>query len=147
MVLPCDRAAQVIDAAGADGRFELRSFYEYIIEPELSGTPAQAAHIEPLANWFCVACTEASAAVSIPLGLTPLVGLNVQTTSQFYQWVESHRANSMAKIGAIGPGLTSAAFDTGVTRITRAMETATQESIAFFASVSKSTKSKRLAVS
>ena len=36
----------------------------------------------------------------------------------------------MAKIGAIGPGLTSAAFDTGVTRITRAMETATQDSIA-----------------
>ena len=51
-------------------------------------------------------------------------------TSQFYQWVESHRANSMAKIGAIGPGLMSAAFDTGVTRITRAMETVTQDSIA-----------------
>ena len=96
MVLPCDRAAQVIDAAGVDGRFELRSFYEYVIEPKLSGTPAQAARIEPLANWFCVACTEASAVVSIPLGLTPLVGLNVQTTSQFYQWLESHCANSMA---------------------------------------------------
>ena len=130
MLVPCDKAAQVVDAAGADGRFDLRAFYEYLIEPELSGTPEQAARIEPLADWFRVACTEATATINIPLGLTPLVGLDVPTTSQFYQWVESHRAHSMAKIGAIGPGLTSAAFDAGVTRITRSMETATQDSIA-----------------
>ena len=101
-------------------KFDLRAFYEHVIQPDLSGTPAQAARIEPVANWFRVACTEVTAEVSIPLGLTPRVGLDVQTTSQFYQWVESHRANSMAKIRAIGPGLTSAAFDTGVNRITRA---------------------------
>ena len=78
----------MVNASGANGKFTLKAFYDYdVIDPELNRTPAQAAQIEPIVDWFRVACTEATITVSIPLGLTPLVGLNVQTTSQCYKWV------------------------------------------------------------
>lgn len=109
-----------------NGVYTLLAFYDLFIRgPATSGDAAQEAYIAPLLNWYRAACTtdangHPAHAITPVTSALPLQNLLLQS------WAGRTKFQMKTALGTGGPGLTSVAFNAGVT----SLETAIRETSA-----------------
>ena len=114
----------------ASGVYGPADFFNRFIQPELaSGEADRIATIRPLAEWWRLACTEDAGGCLCEVD--PVTPAGLAQTGAFNQWVNRTRHLSMSRLGAVGPGLTTAAFQAGVTTLADRMTETTQAHIDF----------------
>jgi hypothetical protein len=122
MILPPEIVADAISGAPLDGCYTLLGFYNQFLARPMAGTAAEQATYTPLCEWWRVACTDAAGGAPI-LAVTPLAPANLRETARLSTWANQVRELAMARVGAGGPGLTSAAFAQGINNITTQLTT------------------------
>ena len=132
-LLPSDLAGSAVENADAGGSYSLPSFYARFLEAPLTAGGDAAARVAPLVEWFRVTCTQAGAAGAVTpvLSVAPMTSGIPGTLARLNLWTNRIRGASMAKLGAGGPGLTSAAFQAGITTMTTTLERNKDDTLAF----------------
>ena len=108
---------QVLDALTTEpsGCYSLVAFYNEFLQAGLASP--NAAEFEPLAEWWRGACMNTAGGATRCASTAVLPGTPVQAQALALQATRTKEA-ALARIGLGGPGLSSAAFQHGVTNIT-----------------------------
>ena len=121
MVLPCDAAGTAV-STHEDGRYSLLAFYNTWVAPQMADPDAAVvARWTPVRDWFRAASTNDGAGDSV-IKVTPIPSAVPAHNQRLNAWVARQRNSQLARLGAGGPGLTSAAFAQGVLDIKNTLD-------------------------
>ena len=96
------------------GRYGLVAFKTAILNPELNHADApRRAAIAPLATWFRAACTNRPDGHGL-LSVTPASTVAPMHNQRLNAWATRIKDAHMARLGAGGPSVTTAAFNNGI---------------------------------
>jgi hypothetical protein len=113
------------------GRYTLAGFHLGFVAPGLASADAGVVlAAEPLSDWFRAASTLTGPGVT-PVDLDPIVSGAPVMMQRLNAWATRMRNSELAKLGAGGPALTTAAFNAGVLGITHTLSENTRETLRF----------------
>ena len=115
-LLPANRVHDALTTQ-ADGRYSHIGFYGTFLQAGLGdGDAAVVAAHQELATWYRCASTNTAANHTL-VTVTPATSALPLVNQRLNAWTETVRARELAKLGAGGPGLTTAAFQAGVANL------------------------------
>ena len=115
-LMPCSMAAQAVSTQPG-GRYTLPAFHDTFIRAGLAATDiAVRTPAEILRDWVRVAVTNNNVGRST-LAIAPIAAGIPATQVALNRWVTKIKDACLIKLGAGGPALSSAAFNTGVAAI------------------------------
>ena len=121
-VMPIPPTAAADISSAPEGRYTLQSFYQrFIHDMHTSADAADQALIEPLENWWRVACTDTAAPGESHIQIVPVAIPLPMHQQRVNRWVNRIKEQHTTRLGTGGPTLTTAAFATGITEIRNAM--------------------------
>jgi hypothetical protein len=108
----------------------LASYNEFIQPNATSGNAAQEAYIKPLLNWYRAACT-INAGGHSATGIVPVTSSLPLQKLLLQGWVDHNKKITKVALGTGGPGLTSVAFNAGVTQLETAIRDTSAAAITY----------------
>ncbi len=107
----------------ANGCYSNLGFYTHFILPGLTAGGADADLVEPLMNWFRIACMGTAAGDDhSPVEVTPTTSPLPLPNQALQSWVSRAKAVLSARLGVGGPGLSTAAFQAGIRDVTQVIQ-------------------------
>ena len=104
IIMPADVASQAILGAPLDGRYTLLAFFNMFIQaPLLDPDATVRAAIQPLAEWWRLACMNTAAGAGA-LSQAAHNPANPRESARLALWVSRVRDSQMARLGHGGPG-------------------------------------------
>ena len=112
-------------------RYTLLAFFNMFIQaPLLDPDAAVRAAIQPLAEWWCLACMNTAGGAGA-LSQAAHNPANPHESARLALWVSRVRDSQMAHLGHGGPGLSNATFARGVDTIRNTMEANLQDRLQY----------------
>lgn len=122
ILLPPHLAGLALRGAPADGRYTLLHFYNTFLQAILaSGVAAEIAVVEPVTQWWRLACTNVAGGTSVVSSALRSV-TSPREQARLHGWVSRVKDSQMSRIGVGGPGLSNAAFAHGVNELRASLE-------------------------
>ena len=122
VVLPTS-VTQTALTLGNSGQFTIVGFYNSIIQPEMAAGGDRAAAMAHVEDWWRVVSTTTNGAnnAATPVRANAIALANPVQVRLLNAWVSRIRDQTSAALGRGGPGLTTAAFETGINDLRDAM--------------------------
>ena len=113
------------------GRYTLAAFHAGFVAPGMASADGLVVTAtEPIRDWWRCASTLTAPGTSL-LKIIPIVSGAPHLVQRMNAWVSRIRNTELAKLGAGGPSLTTAAFTTGITSVTDTLELTNREQLRF----------------
>ena len=114
-IMPSDQVDLALTSK-PDGRYTNQSFHHLFLAPGLaSGDPAITAALEPEVEWFRLHCTNGTGGGVLECEL--VTGGSPVQEQILLRTVTALRTSLLSKLGAMGPGVTTPAFNAGINEL------------------------------
>ena len=121
MLLPGEDAGRALNTVPS-GQYTHSAFYTTFLEtPLASANAATVAKYTPLREWWRAASTNLNGGTP-SVGVVPVATNTIASQMLLADWANRVRDLAMARLGHGGPGLSSAAFTTGITELRNTLE-------------------------